>query len=295
MSIINNILKLRHEAEGQISDLPALMMRAQNIATNVVHGAHPQRISGTGEKFWQFREYAPSDRPQDIDWRQSAKGDDVLVRQKEWHTTQKTYLWCAGGASMNFRSSKTIMTKQDCAMVLTLSLALLLRDGEEHIGIFGNLNTGRSEERIEKIGSYLLARHYEGENLPKMAQFDLPRQASFIAVGDFISSKTDIKQVISHISNKTNNGTIVQIFDPAELDLPYSGRVRFEGENLSAMVDNVASIREAYKSRVNGNIDFIKTLCHDYGWHYILHRTDHDISDTLKDILAMSDFDGSAV
>ena len=157
--MLGNILKLREASESKISDLPALMMKAQEMCENVVHGAHPQRKAGMGEKFWQFREYEHSDRPQDIDWRQSAKGDDVLVRQKEWHSTQKSYLWCAGGKTMDFKSSNRFMSKQDCAMVMTLALALLLRQSEEQIGIYGNLNTGRSEDRIEKRAFHCRATH----------------------------------------------------------------------------------------------------------------------------------------
>ncbi len=260
-----------------------------------MHGAHPQRKSGAGESFWQYREYAPSDRPQDIDWRQSAKGDDVLVRQREWHTTQKTFLWCAGGQSMDFCSDKHLMSKQDCAMLISLSLALLLRRGEETIGVFGNMNTGRSDARMEKIGDYLLSRHDQGGSLPDPSQFEIPRQSSLIAVGDFLSSKTDIRPVMAQLSGATNNATIIQVLDPAEIELPYRGRVRFEGANLSSVVDNVPSVRDAYQARMSKHIAFIQSLCHDYGWHYILHRTDRDIADSLKEMVALHDFSGGGL
>jgi uncharacterized protein (DUF58 family) len=296
MSMLGNILKLRETSENNISELPALIMLAQEMCENVVHGAHAQRKSGMGEKFWQFREYESSDRPQDIDWRQSAKGDDVLVRQKEWHSTQKSYLWCAGGKSMAFRSSKSVLSKQDCAMVITLSLALLLRRGEEQIGIYGNLNTGRSEERIEKIGHYLLNRETQGDALPDTQGFSLPLNSSFFACGDFLTEKDDIQSHLVTLSERTKNGIVVQVLDPAELDLSYSGRVRFTGvsADYNTTIDHVASVREQYKKRMNAHTDFIKSLCHDYGWHYILHRTDTDIADTLRDIQATYDNEGSA-
>ncbi len=288
MSILGNILKLREQSEASISDLPTLMMQAQEICENVVHGAHPQRKAGMGEKFWQFREYEQSDRPQNIDWRQSAKGDDVLVRQKEWHSTQKSYLWCAGGRSMDFKSPKATLSKQDCAMVITMSLALFLRNGEEQIGIWGNSNTGRSEERIEKIGHYLLNRPAEGNPLPDTENFLLPRNASFFACGDFLSECEDLERRFSKISERTINATILQILDPAELDLSYSGRVRFTGASAdyNTIIDHVPSVREQYTQRMKEHTDFIKTLCHDYGWNYILHRTDVPVSETLRDIQA---------
>ncbi len=293
--MLGNILKLREESESKISDLPALMMKAQEMCENVVHGAHPQRKAGMGEKFWQFREYEHSDRPQDIDWRQSAKGDDVLVRQKEWHSTQKSYLWCAGGKTMDFKSSNKLLNKQDCAMVMTLALALLLRQSEEQIGIYGNLNTGRSEDRIEKIGHHLLSREIDGNPLPDTEGFSLPRNASLFAVGDFLTEVEDIQRRFSKISERTKNATIVQVLDPAELDLSYSGRMRFTGVSVdyNTVIDHVPSVREQYKEQMSAHIIFIKSLCQDYGWNYFLHRTDVDMTDTLRNIHSVYSNEGA--
>ncbi len=288
---MSDILQLRREAENNISDLPALMIKAEKVSNNIVHGTHAQKKSGAGEKFWQFREYQDTDRPQDIDWRQSAKGDHVLIKQREWQTTQKTYLWCASGSSMDFTSDLDNYTKQDCAHIIAVSLAMLMRKSGEQIGIFGDLKTGNSEEKVQNIGQMLLQQSNINSDLPDTMNFALPNHASFIGIGDFLSPIEEISQSISNISANAQNGLLIQTLDFSEIELNYKGRIRFEGngDNQYELISNVSSIRKEYKKRINDHIDQIKALCHDKNWSYMLYNNNDDIAETLKTILYLSD------
>lgn len=286
MRLFDSIFDLRQSAQSAAAALPALMMQAERIAANIMHGAHGQRKSGTGEKFWQFREYEQSDRPQDIDWRQSAKTDDVYIKQREWQATQKTFLWCAGGKSMDYTSNQAQPTKLETAQIMTLALALLLRAGEEHIGVFGNNKTGRGEHRFNVLGEYLMERKKDGEDLPPQDHFPFPRHAGLIAIGDFLTPTNDIERAFSPLATRTKSGIIIQILDPCELDLTYQGRVRFEGVTArdETLINNVTSIRDKYSTLINDHIKAVEDITHHYGWIYALHRTDQDISETLRHI-----------
>ncbi len=293
MKILQGILKLRDEAQSNICDLPALMIEAEKISGAIEHGLHSQRKSGAGEKFWQFREYHQSDRPQDIDWRQSAKTDTIFTKQKEWQTTRRTYLWCASCASMGFSSGKNLYTKQESAQIISLCLALLLRKSDEQVGIFGDIKTGKSEDRMQKIGALLLADNSSAKSvaLPNSLDFALPSHSSLIATGDFLSPIEEIKDSFSAIASSAQNALIIQVIDPAEMDLSYQGRVKFIGDG-EIIINNVKGVRAAYKKRINAHINQVKLLCEENGWPYILHRTDTDISQTLKDIWIMMDARG---
>lgn len=283
MGILSHIEKLRERAEHSVSSLPALIVKSETLADNIIHGEHARRKSGSGEKFWQFREYDTSDRPQDIDWRQSAKGDQVFIKQKEWQITRKIFLWCAGGKSMAFSSAAPMQTKQENAQTIALSLALLLRKAKEQIGILGETRTGRSEETIEKIARFLLKQADKDDVLPDMHALNLPRHAFFMGVGDFLSPIEEIEECFKSLSAQTQSALIIQTLDPAEIDLAYTGRIRFQGtDNDQEIINHVSSVRLNYHTRINAHIEAVKDLCHSYNWHYILHRSDHDIEDTLK-------------
>ncbi len=295
MLTANMILKLRHDAEHSISAVPELILAAEKISAHIMHGTHAQRKSGTGEHFWQFRDYQPTDSPQSIDWRQSAKSDHVYIRQRERQNSRKTYLWCATGKSMAFSSHKKIRTKQYTAQIITLALSLLLQRGDEHIGIYGDIKTGRSEDRINKIAHRLIEHADNDGILPNTEHFVLPTHASFIGIGDFLSPIEDIENSFVNLARSEGKSLIIQTLDPAELDLKsLKGRIRFEGNNEqeSELINNVSSVQEEYQTRMSKHIEQMQSLCADHNWHYILHCTNTPIEDTVKRIWEMADENG---
>ena len=285
MGILSHIEKLRDRAEQSVSSLPALMIKSETLADNIIHGEHARKKAGTGEKFWQFREYDSSDRPQDIDWRQSGKGDQVFIKQKEWQITRKVFLWCAGGPSMSYASNEAAYSKQECAQILSLSLALLLKKAKEQIGIYGEERTGRSEETIAKITEFLFQRSVVDETLPDTATLTMPKHAFFMGTGDFLQPIEDIERAFLALSKQTQSALIIQVLDPAEIDLAYSGRIRFKAPNGDQeVINHVASVRNDYQKRIVEHIESVRTLAESYQWHYIFHRTDNDIEVTLRQI-----------
>lgn len=282
---ITGILSLRHEAESAAQSLPALIMAAEKIALGVIHGPHAQKKSGTGEKFWQFREYRAGDRLQDIDWRQSGKTQELYIRQKEWQTTRKTCLWCASGPGMAYASLKSLPRKQDAAHILSLALAILMTQADEQIGLAGDPKTGRSDHQLQKIAQSFLDNTREEPLIPA-DQTVIPHNASLIMAGDFLAPLEEIEANFSKLATRAGNTLLIQILDPAELELTFSGRVTFIGEerNEKETLNNVASVRDAYIRRMQDHIENIKALCREHNWTHILHRTDDDPAHTLSRI-----------
>ncbi|MCB1783257.1 MAG: DUF58 domain-containing protein [Alphaproteobacteria bacterium] len=286
MRALTDILQLRQGAEHAAQDLPALSMQARRAAQAVLHGFHAQRKPGMGEEFWQFREYRPGDRPQDIDWRQSAKTRDVYIRQKEWHTTQSCFFWCAGGAGMDWASARRLMKKGDAARILALALAILMQANEERVGLLGTGETGRSGQMLDKIGQGFLDYAKDGRALPPSMHLHLPRHSSLVLAGDFLSPLIDIQDVFTNLSTRTDNVLILQVLDPAEIDLPYAGRVAFFGAGTGEkeIVEDAASVRMAYNTRIEAHIGEIQALCSKLGWSYVLHQTDRPLEASLLDV-----------
>jgi uncharacterized protein (DUF58 family) len=285
---LKHALNFRRKAEQAAADLPALMALAERAVSSIVHGEHAQRKAGPGEKFWQFREYSPSDRPQDIDWRQSARTDRVYVRQREWQTAQQTMLWCASGPGMEFSSYKNIPAKGESAKVLTLALSLLLTRAGEHIGMLGSPRTGRSENMLEAIGNTLCDPGRAAQTLPDIGAQRLSPNTNIFQIGDFLEPIEKTEGVFKFLAGQSANGIVVQVLDPAEIDLPYQGRVIFEEPAGKAreVVNHVTSIREAYQKRMQDHLFAVETLTRQCRWHYFLHRTDEPLTDILARIWA---------
>lgn len=273
---IQKALNLRNRAETAAADLPELMMRAEQAANNIVHGIHAQRKSGGSEKFWQFREYMPGDRPQDIDWRQSAKTQRVFIRQKEWHNTQDNILWCSRYDGMDFGK------KAEHAKTLTLALSILMTHAGERVALMNGDAAGRSEKALENIAHDLCSAK-DDVPLPLPTK-RIADNSSLILIGDFLSDIDDIKNSFDALAGRSENAALIQVLTPEELDLPYNGRVVFENMSGGGQenVQHVDSIRTQYQERIQRHIKSLEHLCKDYGWHYALHTTDTKPSETLQ-------------
>lgn len=275
---------LRQTAEEASESLPALQALAERAVASVLHGDHGQSRPGMGEKFWQYREYAEGDRPQDIDWKQTAKTDHVFIRQKELQTTQTAIFWCSQSPSMHFSSAKDMPEKITAAQVLTLALAILMTKAGEQVGAFGSRKHGRSPAALEDLGLKITDDIRSTAPLPDAAIYDIPRHAFFVQLGDFLEPLEIIEENFKQFSAQSAGGFIIQILDPAEIELPYDGRVLFEdgGRGIKQQVENVASVRSAYQKRVQDHLAALEQLTKEQNWHYILHRTDQDYKDTLS-------------
>lgn len=277
------LFQLRHSAEHVIAGLDDLMIAAERLVEALQYGAHTRRKSGSGENFWQFRDYeAGSDRPQDIDWRQSAKGTHVYVREKELQTAQDNVFWVDKNDGMNFRSTKSGDTKLSRAQILSMALALLLARGGEKISLAGTDIRGHSEGVLENFGLHLLQ--------DKAVQdFDIRAKSNLFMLGDFITPIEEIEPRLTALAERSGECFLIQILDTAELNLPYSGRVIFEAGQSAPIPDteiqNVSSIRSTYQERLQEHLQAVEDLCRKHGWFYMLHRTDEDARDLLLRIM----------
>lgn len=280
--------KLYSKAEGEAETLSSIMFKAKYHADHIISGGHASRKSGAGENFWQFKEYSPTDRPQDIDWRQSAKTDHVYIRQKEWQKAQKNFFWCAGYKGMDYKSAHAQYSKRQAASVLLLSLAFAMVDADEQIGLYGQSSTGRSDNAVFNLGENFL--HNKNKcQLPDTQGFIPPKGSTLIAAGDLLSNLESIENSFHELKSAIHDALIIQILDPDEIELDFSGRIKFENfdhEN-SELINHIPSIREEYKARIEAHSEALKTLCIKNDWSYVLHRTDGDISKTLQTIKAL--------
>jgi len=271
---MNNFLNLRLQAERAAQDYPALLAEAEQAVATFLHGDIAMRKSGSGQKFWQFREYQPGDSPRDIDWRRSARSDTVFTREKEQHSPQTTYLWCSLYEGMEFASKSAKAQKAEHAKILTLALSILLSRGGESIGLLGHGRALRGAPAIESAGNILCEESAFPAPLPERSA--LPRHARFIAIGDFLEPIETIESALLPYFAATRDGVIVQILDPAEITLPFKGRYIFEAPfaRIREQIDNAADIRKSYQKRIKNHNFALERLCEDHNWHFVRHVTD---------------------
>ncbi|WP_052741800.1 DUF58 domain-containing protein [Kiloniella litopenaei] len=281
-------------AEKLTATLPPLLVEAERVASTVFQGAHGRRHVGQGDEFWQYRHYSPGDSPRKIDWRRSAKSDPnsensgIFIRQKEWESAQSLWLWNNNSSGMNWASSKNLVTKTHRASVLSLALAQLLIRGGEKVALAGTgippsnsrKNLFTIAQQLESHNSDTKDKHPEHE-LPQGYRFS--QNSALVCFSDFLVPLAEQKQVLASLAHKNLRVWLVQILDPAEMNLPYTGRVKFQqpAGDTELLHSDVESIRDLYIDRIRAHNKDLSRLVKKWGWHHILHTTDKSPESTL--------------
>jgi uncharacterized protein (DUF58 family) len=266
-------------AEALGAHLPPLLVAAERVATTVAQGVHGRRRVGQGDSFWQFRPFVPGDTLNRIDWRASARSDRIFVRETEWEAAQTVCLWRDGGASMRWRSRGAPEDKADRAGLLLLALAaLLLRGGERVRLIAPGSRPLAGRAGLERLAEELAreeAAAPDADGLPP--DIRPPRHARVVLIGDLLGPLERIQAGIARLAAVPLSGTVLQVLDPAEVVLPYEGRVRFHGLGAgpSALIPRVEDVRAQYAARLEAQQRGLAAICSAAGWSFAVHRTDH--------------------
>lgn len=269
-------LRLRHRAERLSGRLPALMVAAERVASTVMQGVHGRRRVGIGETFWQYRRYEAGDPAELIDWRQSARSDKLFVRENEWEAAQSVWLWRDASPSMHWRSGSRLDEKADRASLLLLALAVLLVRGGERIGLLdSDRNPLSGRIALERIAG-VLAAPPDGPQAGLPPRRELPRFSAVVLVGDFLSPAEAVRDTVERLAAQGAGGLVVQIADPAEEDLPFNGRMRFQGPEGEGelTIGRVEALRQPYRDLVAARREALEDVCRRAGWQAIWHRTD---------------------
>jgi uncharacterized protein (DUF58 family) len=269
------------QAEALGARLPPLLVAAERVAATVAQGVHGRRRTGPGDSFWQFRQFAAGDPPARIDWRQSAKSGRPpphgwFVREAEWEAAQTVFLWSDASASMRWKSRAAPAEKCARAGLLLLALAsLLLRSGERVSLIEPGARPLAGRTGLDRLAAALAGANGGCSGLPPDVK--LPRHAAVVLFGDFLSPPDGIRALAGRLAAVPVTAHMVQILDPAEVLLPYRGRIRFsglEGEG-TAMVPKAEAVRAEYARRLSAHREELAAACSAAGFSFALHRTDH--------------------
>lgn len=261
-------------AEALGARLPPLLVAAERVAATVAQGVHGRRRVGQGDSFWQYRPFLPGDARTRIDWRASGKSHRAFVRETEWEAAQTVFVWRDGSPSMRWRSGAAVPEKAERAELLLLALAALLLRGGERVRLLGGPTRPRGG-RAALDGVAEALGEVPDAGLPPA--LPLPRHARVVLIGDFLSPLDEVRALVGAYAALPVSGHILQVLDPAEALLPYSGRVRFRGVERESdeLVPRVEGIRAGYAEALAAQQRGLASLCATAGWSLGLHRTDH--------------------
>ena len=209
----------------------------------------------------------------------------MFVRQKEWQTAQTVLFWAQNDAGMHFRSSMNVPSKFETAVTLCLGLGMMLTKSGEQIGpLDGSIRPGRGEHGVQSLGMALLAQKSRAAEHALPNPETVTTDASLILCGDFLCEPDALDKNLTAIAGQKRHSVIIQPLDNAERILPWNGRVIFTGmgEDGRQTVENVDSIREQYRVRLEQHVDSVRRVARRHGFEYVLHDTSLPASTALS-------------
>ncbi len=267
------------DAIALAGDLPGLLLDARRLAANAP-GMHGRRRAGQGEAFWQYRDHRPEDGARLVDWRRSARGERLYVREREREAAQTAWFWLDPDPGFAWRGGTDRPFKRDRALVLATALAILLARGGERIGALGGQPRAgaRAPERLA-----LELAHMRGEPAPPGAR------ACAIYASDFYAPLELWRARLAASAAVGASGALLMVCDPAEEDFPFRGRVLLEtpGAKQKALIGRAEAAVAEYGARLAHHRAALREMAAGLGFTLIAHRTDKSAAPVLAALCAL--------
>ena len=220
-----------------------------------------------------------------------------MYKRQQEETSLRVHLVLDASASMKFRHAG-LTTKYEFARELAAAAAYLAHHQQDSVGlvIYDDqvrhwLPTKGGNRHIRNFLEALAAhepsgRTDTGKALEALAQ-GMPRRGLVLMLSDLLDSPEAVFRALAHFRRRGHDVVLVQVLDPAELDLPFDGVSDFidmeTGERLEA---DAALVRRAYRAAIGAAIDGFRARCGALRVDFRIATTDRTPSEFLNELLA---------
>jgi uncharacterized protein (DUF58 family) len=251
-------------SEALEAALPAIVMDARRAAASIVMGEHGKRRSGTGDSFWQHREWTNGESVRQIDWRRSARSDKYFIKEREHQVPALLQIWCDGRPGMAWRSDDSVPTKAQRALVLGLALGIATRAGGERVCAMGSGAPMRDEGQFAQL---LVANGASFETKIKAGQV--------VIISDGLESPEIWAARAKDVASARAELFVVLVRDEAEATFPYQGRISFRrgvGDD-PIIVGRAQGAQSDYQSAYKRHMDSVGMAIGAGGGQVLTHST----------------------
>jgi uncharacterized protein (DUF58 family) len=260
-------------------------------------GRHSSVLKGASVEFRDHRDYVQGDSLRHLDWKVFGRSERYYIKQFQEETSLRVHFVLDASASMAFRHSGKL-TKYQFARELTAAGAYLAHHQQDSIGLViyddqvrrwlptkgGNRHV---RNFLEALGTHEPGgRTDTGKALEALAE-GMARRGLVLMLSDLLDAPEAVFRALAHFRRRGHDVVLVQVLDPAELDLPFDGASDFidmeTGERLEA---DAALVRRAYCEAIGAAIDGFRARCGALRVDFRIATTDRTPSDFLNELLA---------
>lgn len=238
-------------------------------------GQNAVRRAGSGQEFWQYRPYEPTDAASRIDWRRSARGNRLYVREQARDVPFSLRIRLDHASGMDY-SSGNFATKTDVALVLGLVLAGFALIGHDAVGV---------QDFPARRGGALpdiLRAAWQPCTLWQAGK--VTGCSHLVVVTDGLHPLPDIVSGLQGLAPRAVHRGLVLLADPAETSFPFAGRIRFSGltDQPDKVFGQAEMVRDGYRQARRAHVAAIHAAAGKHGWQVWEHVTSQTLLPLLQ-------------
>ena len=262
------------------SNLPIISFEL-NKTFSSSKGISKQKKRGSGEEFWDYKNYNFGDSIRNIDWKKSAKQGNFLIKYNEVENSKRIWIWKDSSVSMNYKFYKNTESKIERATILSIILLdIFLRSGEK-VGIVGSkIGIKNGTESFLDLSSAIL------NDKCDMSDKRIKKGDFVIFISDFIDKINITRKKLISLSNNTYKALLIQILDPSELSFPFEGRKQFYDpkSGIHKLLNRSEKMRLIFQHKVKQHNDELEKICKKLGWKFIRNITNESYNSIMNRI-----------
>lgn len=274
-----------------------LGLRARYAVHGTLAGINKSPMLGQSVEFLDYREYAPGDDLKLLDWRVYARNNRYAIKLFEEETNLRGTILLDASNSMRYVGDHSAMSKYDYAATLVASLAHLMIDQRDAVGLMV-FDEGQREWitpstkrlQLQRILEQLESTEPErttsiGSVLHRVAE-EIPRRGLVFLVSDLLCDLDELFSALGRLKHRAHEVVVFHLLDRDELELPFSGAVNFRDlEGSEEIMAEPRYFQAIYRDAMKGFTGEVKTRLSDFGADYVLLPTDEDLGVALSHYL----------
>ena len=277
-----------------LAKIDNLELLARTVVEGFINGLHRSPNLGASMDFAEHRAYMPGDDLRRIDWRLFGRSDRYFVKEFEADTNTNLLLLLDVSASMGYASGP--ISKLQYAKFLASCLGYFSSRQRDRVGLatFENAIVDYVPPAAKHLPIVLqtIARAKpEGQSnidaaLRAVAEHARRRQIVVI-ISDLYDDPERVVRAVASLRNRGNDLIVLQVLDPAELDLPFDDAANFEDMETGEAIPVVPSLlRDQYRTLVQEHTATLRRLMREERIDYALFNTAQPLDHALFAYLA---------
>ncbi len=269
-----------------LSKITRLDLQARLVVEGFISGQHKSPFHGQSVEFASHREYVWGDDIRNVDWKVHARTDRYYIKQYEEETNLKAVFLLDASESMQYGGNGNGLTKYQYAAAVTASLAFLLLQQQDAVGLAlfdqtlrsylpPSANPDRIKSLVHAIDTITPTAKTDLEGVCHSLAEKIPRRGLVCLVSDFfVDDPAAAMRGLRHFQHFGHEVVVLHIMGADELEFPFQGNTQFLGlEDTGRLVADPRALR-------NGYLDAVGRFCRTVHRGCVAARADYKLIST---------------